>query len=137
MSSVAYAIVELGARNGREREKEKREGEREEKEQPEEKEDGERGNEERSTKEELNVSNGSVTPSTSPPITPPTDTNGVHSNENDEGEFWYITLEDFISSIQRETELCQFFAEQYILDLKGSSVDPILNTYTRTFVSSR
>ncbi|XP_019848868.1 PREDICTED: TBC1 domain family member 9B-like [Amphimedon queenslandica] len=137
MSSVAYAIVELGTRNGKEREKEKREGEREEKEQPEEEEEGERENKERSIKEELNISNGSVMPSMSPPITPPTDTNGVHSNENEEGEFWYITLEDFISSIQRETELCQFFAEQYILDLKGSSVDPILNTYTRTFVNSR
>ena len=136
MSSVAYAIVELGTRNGRAREKEKRKGEREE-EQLEEEEEGEEKNKERIVKEESNITNGSVTPSMSPPITPPTDTNGVHSKEEEEGEFWYITLEDFISNIQRETELCQFFAEQYILDLKGSSVDPILNTYTRTFVNSR
>lgn len=50
-------------------------------------------------------------------------------------ESWYITFEDFIASIQREPELCQFFAEQYVLDLKGSSVDAVLNPYTRIFMN--
>lgn len=61
-----------------------------------------------------------------------------NENENtfpmEDDEMWNINLEDFIASIQREPELCQFFAEQYILDLRGSSVDPVLNSYTRTFM---
>ena len=48
---------------------------------------------------------------------------------------WYITLEQFIGGIQREPDLCQFFAEQYMMDLKGSSVDPDLTSYTRTFMA--
>ena len=50
---------------------------------------------------------------------------------------WTITLEDFISAIQREPDLCQFFAEQYILDLRGSCVDPLLSSYTRVFMPGR
>lgn len=50
---------------------------------------------------------------------------------------WTITLEDFIAAIQREPDLCQFFAEQYILDLRGSCVDPLLSSYTRVFMPGR
>ena len=48
------------------------------------------------------------------------------------GERWYITFEQFISSVQTEPDLCQFFAEQNTMDLAGSSVDPVLSPYTRT-----
>ena len=60
------------------------------------------------------------------------DKNDIHKDDS-----WYISFEDFIAGVQREPELCQFFAEQYILNLKGSSVDPILNPYTRVFMSNK
>ena len=47
-------------------------------------------------------------------------------------EWWYITFEQFISSVQTEPDLCQFFAEQNTIDLCSSSVDPVLTPYTRT-----
>ncbi len=53
---------------------------------------------------------------------------------------WYITFEQFISGIQQEPELCQFFAEQSIIDLRGNdgtSVDPVLSSYTRTVLASK
>lgn len=49
---------------------------------------------------------------------------------------WSLTLEDFISSIQSEPELCQFFAEQYVIDLKGKNIDPHDNTYTASFMTA-
>ena len=50
---------------------------------------------------------------------------------------WHLELEDFISSIQSEPDLCQFFAEQYLIDLKGRNIDPLVNTYTASFIASR
>ena len=47
---------------------------------------------------------------------------------------WYITFEQFISSVQTEPDLCQFFAEQNTIDLGSSSVDPVLSPYTRTIL---
>lgn len=49
---------------------------------------------------------------------------------------WYLNFEQFVAGIQQEPELCQFFAEQNIIDLSGTSVDPILSQYTRTILSS-
>ncbi len=49
---------------------------------------------------------------------------------------WYLTFEQFVSGIQQEPELCQFFAEQSIIDLHGTSVDPVLSSYTRTVLAS-
>ena len=45
---------------------------------------------------------------------------------------WYITFEQFISCVQTEPDLCQFFAEQNTIDLASSPVDPLLSPYTRT-----
>ena len=53
------------------------------------------------------------------------------------GKKWYITFEQFISSVQTEPDLCQFFAEQNTMDLDSSSVDPILTPYTRTVLAHR
>ena len=50
---------------------------------------------------------------------------------------WYITFEQFISAIQLEPELCQFFAEQDTIDLESSSVDPILSRYTQSVLTYR
>lgn len=62
--------------------------------------------------------------------------NGSNSSrklEQDDSETkWYITFEQFISCVQTEPDLCQFFAEQNTIDLGSSSVDPILSPYTRT-----
>ena len=62
--------------------------------------------------------------------------NGSNSSrkpEQDDSETkWYITFEQFISCVQTEPDLCQFFAEQNTIDLRSSSVDPILSPYTRT-----
>ena len=49
---------------------------------------------------------------------------------------WYLNFEQFVAGVQQEPELCQFFAEQNIIDLSGTSVDPILNQYTRTMLAS-
>lgn len=80
----------------------------------------------------------SITPSQTNAIME-SSTDAINDDDDDDSSaitnsLWYISLEDFIASIQREPELCQFFAEQYILDLKGSSVDPVLNSYTRAFL---
>ena len=45
---------------------------------------------------------------------------------------WLLTFEQFVQALQTEPELCQFFAEQNTIDLSGSSVDSVLNPYTRT-----
>ena len=134
MNKVAYTILELGNGNGKARREEKekeqggpvesiKEGEKGDKME-------EEGGKQIVEKEEEIANSNNYPDPVSPPITPPT----VDNEEED--EYWYITLEDFISSIQGDTELCQFFAEQYILDLKGSSVDPVLNSYTRTFMTT-
>lgn len=49
---------------------------------------------------------------------------------------WFLTFEQFVAGIQQEPELCQFFAEQNVIDLSGSSVDPILSQYTRTILGA-
>ena len=49
---------------------------------------------------------------------------------------WFLTFEQFVAGVQQEPELCQFFAEQNIIDLSGSSVDPILSQYTRTVLGA-
>lgn len=50
---------------------------------------------------------------------------------------WYLTFEQFVSNLQQEPDLCQFFAEQNSIDLDGSSgVDPLLSHYTRTVLAS-
>lgn len=52
-------------------------------------------------------------------------------------EKWFLTFEQFVSGLNKEPDLCQFFAEQNLLDLSGaSSVDPILNSYTRTVLAT-
>ena len=48
---------------------------------------------------------------------------------------WFLSFEEFVAGIQQEPELCQFFAEQNIIDLSGTSVDPFLNQYTRTILA--
>jgi hypothetical protein len=50
---------------------------------------------------------------------------------------WYITFEQFISSVQAEPDLCQFFAEQNAMDLDSSSVDLVLTPYTRMMSAQR
>lgn len=50
---------------------------------------------------------------------------------------WYITLEQFIAGIQLEPDLCQFFAEQYLMDLRGSNVDQVLSSYTSSFITAK
>ena len=47
---------------------------------------------------------------------------------------WFLTFEQFVAGVQQEPDLCQFFAEQNVIDLSGSSVDPILSQYTRTIL---
>lgn len=48
---------------------------------------------------------------------------------------WFLSFEQFIAGVQQEPELCQFFAEQNYIDLSGTSVDPVLNLYTRTILA--
>ena len=48
---------------------------------------------------------------------------------------WFLSFEQFVAGIQQEPELCQFFAEQNIIDLSGTSVSPVLNQYTRTVLA--
>ena len=50
-------------------------------------------------------------------------------------ENWMLTFEQFAAAIQQEPELCQFFAEQNRMDLEGTSVDRILNPYTKTVLA--
>ena len=60
----------------------------------------------------------------------------VQSITNEElDENWMLTFEQFVAAIQQEPELCQFFAEQNRMDLEGTSVDPILNPYTKTVLA--
>ena len=40
------------------------------------------------------------------------------SSEKSKTSKWSLSLEEFISGLQSEPELCQFFAEQYLIDLK-------------------
>lgn len=47
-----------------------------------------------------------------------------------------LTFEQFVGALQLEPVLCQFFAEQNTMDLSGSSVDPVLNPYTRTIMAT-
>lgn len=51
-------------------------------------------------------------------------------------EKWFLTFEQFVGALQREPFLCQFFAEQNSIDLSGTSVDPVLNPYTRTILAT-
>ena len=53
------------------------------------------------------------------------------------GGDWFLTFEQFLSGLQYEPALCQFFAEQYMMDLLGSSVDPDLSSYTRSFMARK
>ena len=63
-------------------------------------------------------------------VSPAADSQGLSSK-------WYITFEQFISSVQTEPDLCQFFAEQNTMDLDSSCVDPLLSPYTRTVLAHR
>ena len=59
------------------------------------------------------------------------------ANDSKVQEKWYLTFEQFVSGLNQEPELCQFFAEQNKMDLTGSSpVDPVLSSYTRTVLAS-
>jgi len=49
---------------------------------------------------------------------------------------WKLSFEQFVGALQLEPTLCQFFAEQNAMDLSGSSVDPVLNPYTRTIMAT-
>lgn len=53
-----------------------------------------------------------------------------------QGSDWFLTFEQFLSGLQLEPALCQFFAEQYMMDLIGTSVDPGLGAYTRAFMAN-
>lgn len=53
------------------------------------------------------------------------------------GVDWFLTFEQFLSGLQHEPALCQFFAEQYMMDLMGSNVDPDLSSYTRSFMAKK
>ena len=58
-------------------------------------------------------------------------------NDSEVQEKWFLTFEQFVSGLNQEPDLCQFFAEQNLLDLTGaSSVDPILSSYTRTVIAT-
>jgi hypothetical protein len=65
---------------------------------------------------------------------PPSATEGSQQQEQ-QRERWYVTFEQFISCVQTEPDLCQFFAEQNTIDLGSSSVDPVLSPYTRTVLA--
>ena len=73
------------------------------------------------------------------PLQPSPELPGLLTADSSDGpsQMWYITFEQFISSIQTEPELCQFFAEQNTIDLDSSSVDPLLTPYTRTVLIHR
>ncbi len=51
-------------------------------------------------------------------------------------ERWILHFEQFVGALQKEPDLCQFFAEQNSMDLSGTSVDPVLNPYTRTIMAT-
>ena len=51
-------------------------------------------------------------------------------------EKWMLTFEQFVSALQKEPVLCQFFAEQNCIDLSGTNVDPVLDPYTRTTLAA-
>jgi len=58
-------------------------------------------------------------------------------SEIERQEKWFLTFEQFVSGLNQEPDLCQFFAEQNLIDLSGStSVDPVLSSYTRTVIAS-
>ena len=72
------------------------------------------------------------------PLQPSLELSGPLTADSDGlSQRWYITFEQFISSVQTEPELCQFFAEQNTIDLDSSSVDPLLTPYTRTVLIHR
>ena len=50
---------------------------------------------------------------------------------------WFLTFEQFVAAVQQEPELCQFFAEQNVIDVEGSPVDPLLSDYTRAVLAFR
>lgn len=58
------------------------------------------------------------------------------ANAGELEERWFLTFEQFVGALQREPYLCQFFAEQNSIDLSGTSVDPVLNPYTRTILAT-
>ena len=58
------------------------------------------------------------------------------SSQKSNADNWSLTLEQFISGIQSEPDLCQFFAEQYLIDLKGTKIDPLQNTYTTSMITA-
>ena len=58
------------------------------------------------------------------------------ANAGELEEKWFLTFEQFVGALQREPFLCQFFAEQNSIDLSGTSVDPVLNPYTRTILAT-
>ena len=58
------------------------------------------------------------------------------ANAEEVEERWRLTFEEFVSTLQREPVLCQFFAEQNSIDLSGTNVDPVLNPYTRTIMAT-
>ena len=49
-------------------------------------------------------------------------------------EEWQLTFEQFLEGIQHEPNLCQFFAEQYQMDLFAATGDPLLSSYSKTFM---
>ena len=71
-------------------------------------------------------------------LSSPTSDNSAQDsiNRDEIDNNWFVTFEQFVSAIQQEPELCQFFAEQSIIDLYGTNVDPVLNPYTRTVLAS-
>jgi hypothetical protein len=60
----------------------------------------------------------------------------VMANAEELEEKWFLTFEQFVGALQQQPFLCQFFAEQNSIDLSGTSVDPVLNPYTRTILAT-
>lgn len=93
-----------------------------------------------SSVKQLDVS--SPTSSTEPQDNPPAD--DLHNSltldavsDSEIQDKWFLTFEQFVEGLNKEPELCQFFAEQNLMDLTGSSpVDPVLSSYTRTVLAS-
>ena len=90
-----------------------------------------------SSVKELDVS--PPTNSTEPLDNPPADDlhNSLTLSDSQLQDKWFLTFEQFVEGLNKEPELCQFFAEQNLMDLTGSSpVDPVLSSYTRTVLAS-
>lgn len=72
------------------------------------------------------------------PVSVPSNDQSNHTGStaaDNQVEKWQLNFERFLQGIQCEPELCQFFAEQYQMNLANSSnFNPSLGSYTKTFM---